>query len=107
MVPIAYTARARPPTDDGDGAVRASRLHRRSRPERTPMDGFRFDALARSLTAAGSRRRALSAANVGVLSPLALGTTDAKKKKRCGPCKKRKHGKCKPKPNGTACSGGS
>jgi len=46
----------------------APSLHRRSRPERTPrIDGFRFDALSRSLTTAGSRRRALTGLVSGTL----------------------------------------
>ena len=90
------------------------------------MDADRFDALARSLTATGSRRRALTALG-GSLGLLGLthpnGVTAAKSgkcKPACGECEKckkgdcdkkdgKKHchkGKCKPKPDGTACSGG-
>jgi hypothetical protein len=78
------------------------------------MDARHFDTLTRSLTAGGSRRRALAAALGGVLSR-ALGASsreDAaaqnKKKKACPPCKKRKKGKCKKTlPDGTACPGGT
>ncbi len=76
------------------------------------MDPQRFDTLARSLTAAGSRRRALAAILGGALG-LSLGATSieeaaARKKKPCPPCKKRnRQGKCKKKlPDGTACEGG-
>jgi hypothetical protein len=74
------------------------------------MDGIRFDALARSLTTAGSRRRALSGLLAGALGLLGSRAEPAaaKKKKPCPPCKKRKKGKCKKKlPDGTACSGGT
>ncbi len=71
------------------------------------MDGFAFDALTRTLTTAGSRRRALTGLVSGTLG-LALGASfiedaAAKKKKPCPPCKKRKKGKCKPKSAGTPC----
>lgn len=74
------------------------------------MDADRFDALARSLTAAGSRRRALAAALGGAFGT-ALGAfsvdENAAAKKKCPPCKKRKKGKCKKrKPDGTPCPGG-
>jgi hypothetical protein len=73
------------------------------------MDGIRFDTLARSLTSAGSRRTALTAIFGGGLATLGLGTTEAKKRKACPPCKKRnRQGKCKKtKPDGAACAGGS
>src|SRR5688500_4148786 len=69
------------------------------------MDADRFDALARSLTAVGPRRRALVAALSGVLSLPGLARPDdaatAKKnkrrkgrKKRCKGSKKRCDGKC-------------
>ena len=78
--------------------------------EAYPMDADRFDTLARTLTAAGSRRQALVATLGGGLS-LVLGAAsvdEAGAKKRCPPCKKRKLGKCKKKlPDGTACSGGT
>jgi hypothetical protein len=77
------------------------------------MDTGRFDSLARSLSVAGSRRRALVAVLGGtlgvVLSASSVPETAAKnkhKKKSCSECKKRKNGRCKPKANGTACSGG-
>jgi hypothetical protein len=74
------------------------------------MDGFAFDALTRSLTSAGSRRRALTGLVSGTLG-LILGASvidEAAAKKKCPPCKKRKDGKCKKKkPEGTACAGGT
>ena len=74
------------------------------------MDANHFDALARTLTTAGPRRRALTSLVSGALG-LALGASStediAAKKKPCPPCKKRKRGKCKKAPNGTGCSGGT
>jgi hypothetical protein len=77
------------------------------------MDAQRFDAVTRSLPAAGSRRRALVVLLGGVFAS-ALGASSLKEtaaKKKCPPCKKRKNGKCKKKkPDGTACpvpSGGA
>jgi hypothetical protein len=73
------------------------------------MDANHFDFLARSLTVAGSRRRALVATLGGavgvVLGAPPVWETGAKKKS-CSQCKKRKNGKCKPKRNGTACGQG-
>lgn len=74
------------------------------------MDSDRFDALARSLTVRGPRRRALAATLGGTLGLLGLTQTEARKKKKkkpCSPCKKRKNGKCKPDPDkaGQPCSG--
>ena len=72
------------------------------------MDPIRFEALTRSLTAPGSRRKALAGALVGSLGVLGLAhSEDAAAKKKCPSCKKRKKGKCKPKPNGATCAGGS
>ena len=77
------------------------------------MDTFQFDTLTRSLSAAGTRRRALAAALAGSLGLLGLVSSDvvsakSAKKKPCGPCKKREQGKCKAKlPDGTACAGGT
>ena len=74
------------------------------------MDGDRFDALARALTAIGSRRRALGALG-GALGSLGLAHPNeapAKKKKPCPPCRWRKKGKCKKTfPDGAACRGGT
>ena len=77
------------------------------------MDSDRFDSLARSFAATGSRRRAL-AALVGSLALTLAGVSvqqaEAKKKKKkaCPPCRKRKQGTCKKKEtDGTACPGGS
>ena len=73
------------------------------------MDASRFDIIARSLGAAGSRRRALGGLLVGALGLFGSQADDAAaKKKPCPPCKKRKAGKCKKKrPDGTVCPGGS
>jgi hypothetical protein len=74
------------------------------------MDADGFDTLARSLTAAGTRRRALvTLSGVLGLGLRACSLHEAEgKKKRCPPCKKRKRGKCKgKKPDGTACAGGT
>jgi len=82
------------------------------------MDGTRFDTITRSLTVAGSRRRALAAGVAGALGlwgvthqdDVAAGGKCKPKCNECETCKKGKHGKkgkCKPQPNGTACSVGS
>jgi hypothetical protein len=72
------------------------------------MKPGQFDALARSLTDRRSRRGALAAVVGGALGVAGLAKTDAKKKKPCPPCKKRKKGKCKKTlPDGTSCSGGT
>src|SRR5215207_6924815 len=73
------------------------------------MDARRFDTLARIVSTAGSRRRAVATAVGGVLALLGLANPhDATAKKKCPPCKKRKQGKCKKKkPDGTACPGGT
>ena len=66
------------------------------------MDADRFDALSRSLTDVRSRRAALAALLGGTLGMVGLAETEAKKKKKCPPCRKR--GTCKgKKPNGTPC----
>src|SRR5215213_7595949 len=66
------------------------------------MDADQFDTLTRSVTASGSRRRALFAALGGTLGLLGLDSTEAKK--HCPPCKQLKNGKCKKKrPDGTKC----
>ncbi|MDQ2655123.1 MAG: hypothetical protein M3Z20_18990, partial [Chloroflexota bacterium] len=72
------------------------------------MDANGFDALARTLTDARSRRGALASLLAGTFGLAALTETAAKKKKPCPPCKKRKKGKCKAKlPDGTACESGT
>src|SRR5215213_782958 len=82
------------------------------------MDGLRFDALTRTFTAVGSRRRALAAALTGSLGLLGLthpgdAPAGGKCKPACTECqfckkgKKGKKGKCKPSGNGTACSVGT
>jgi hypothetical protein len=91
------------------------------------MDDDRFDSLTRSVTVAGSRRRALASALGGALG--LLGLTDrndaaaarsGKCKQPCGECEQcqrgdcqRKNGKkrcrpgiCTPTANGTACGSG-
>jgi hypothetical protein len=91
------------------------------------MDGARFDALTRTLTAASSRRRAIAAVLSGSLGLLGLAHPDdataarsGKCKPKCGACEKCrrgdcdkkngkkvcKRGKCKPKPTGTPCGTG-
>lgn len=65
------------------------------------MDATRFDRIVKSLH---SRRAALGiGAGIGAL--LGLGGADeaAGRRKKCGPCRRRKNGKCKPKPDGTRC----
>jgi hypothetical protein len=86
------------------------------------MDANRFDTLARSLTTAGSRRRALALALSGAVGLLALAHADdavaggecKPKCKECNKCKKGtckdgkcKKGKCKPTPTGTGCRTGT
>ena len=82
------------------------------------MDAGRFDALTRSLTAAGTRRRALIVALGGALGAMGVlqredAVTGRKRKPRrveCKTCKKGKKGKkgkCKPAANGTPCSKGT
>jgi hypothetical protein len=86
------------------------------------MDSSRFDALARSLTLPGSRRRALALALSGALGVAGLVRSDdaaaggkcKPKCKECTKCKKGtckdgkcKKGKCKPAANGTPCSVGT
>jgi hypothetical protein len=90
------------------------------------MDLDRFDALIRSLTTAGSRRRAIVAAVGGTLGLLRAGPPDdglagGRCKPACGAChackkgkcKKTKHGKkckkgkCRPQADGTACANGN
>jgi hypothetical protein len=87
------------------------------------MDGSRFDALSRALTATGSRRLTLVALLGGIAGFQGLSDARARGKsgtckprcnecERCdkGPCRRRngkKHchkGKCKPKPAGTLCA---
>lgn len=73
------------------------------------MDGSTFDTLTRTMTTAGSRRRAIGVLSAGTLGLLATRTEEAAaKKKPCPPCKKRKDGKCKKKkPDGRLCAGGT
>jgi len=76
------------------------------------MESDHFDALARTLTSVRSRRQALVAILGGalgmVLGATSIEETEAKKKKPCPACMKRKKGKCKgKKPDGTACPGGT
>lgn len=74
------------------------------------METAAFDRFTRSLSAYRNRRLALIAVVGGALGAplLSLDTADAKKKKPCPPCKKRKKGKCKADlPDGTACESGT
>ena len=83
------------------------------------MDKIRFDTLTRSLTAAGSRRRALTAVLAGALGMLGLAHPDEatagkckRKPTECEQCTKSRKGKKKPgkikaRANGTPCSSGS
>jgi hypothetical protein len=74
------------------------------------MDSARFDSFTRSLTIAGSRRRILTITLSSALGLVfeASSVHEAVAKKKCPPCKKRKHGKCKKnKPDGTPCIGGT
>ena len=77
------------------------------------MDATRFDQLIKRITTMRvSRLTALRGLAVGALAAAvgfaAPDEADAKCKKKCGQCKKKKrtknHCKCKPKPNGTLCS---
>ena len=89
------------------------------------MDAGRFDALARTFTAAGSRRRTLAAAlsaalGLGAIArpEVAPAAKSGKCKPKCGECERCKRGdcerkngkkrcqkgKCKPKPAGTSCA---
>ena len=70
------------------------------------MDDSRFDALARTFTHAHSRRAVFGTLLAGALGLRGIADTTAKK--RCSPCKKRKHGRCTgKKPNNTPCPDGS
>ena len=87
------------------------------------MDADRFDTLARSLTAVGSRRRTLAALGLlGLADPdEAAAAKTGKCKPTCGECEKCKKGdcdkkdgkkvckkgKCQAKANGTPCSAGT
>jgi hypothetical protein len=72
------------------------------------MDGPRFDRFTRTFTNARSRRETLASLLGGTLGLVGLTQTEAKKKKPCPPCKKRKHGKCKiTLSDGAACTGGT
>jgi hypothetical protein len=53
------------------------------------MDGFRFDRLPRTLTAAGSRRRALSSLLAGTLGTLGWHADDAAAHDFTAKCKKK------------------
>jgi hypothetical protein len=66
------------------------------------VDAHRFDRLVRTWH---TRRAALGLA-VGLGALLGLAVQDeaaAKRKKKCGSCRRRKRGKCKPKPDETRC----
>jgi hypothetical protein len=65
------------------------------------MDARHFDRLVKSLH---SRRAAFGLAAIGALfgSPLD-DEAQAKRRKKCGPCRRRRRGKCRPKPDDTPC----
>jgi hypothetical protein len=72
------------------------------------MNAFRFDVIARMVTAAASRRGLVGFGIGAAFLEQSNLVTDAKKKrkkckKKCGPCRRCKKGKCKPKTDGTAC----
>ena len=72
------------------------------------MDDLHFDTLIRQLTPALTRRGLGPLATLGLSGLLAPDAAEARKKKPCPPCKKRKQGKCGKKlPDGTACRGGA
>jgi hypothetical protein len=83
------------------------------------MDESRVDALARSLTQAGSRRFAVGTLLISAVALVGSRATAAKKrkgggkkgkrkKKGCPPCKKKKDGKCTGnQPFGALCESGS
>lgn len=72
------------------------------------MDADRFDAVSRAVSDAASRRTLLGLAVATVLGGQGIASVEAKKKKPCPPCKKRKKGKCKGLlPDGTTCDGGA
>jgi hypothetical protein len=77
------------------------------------VDADRFDALARSLTSAGSRRRALVATLGGALGALELADPDAasaaqppKCKRKPGECERCQRGKCERKNGDKHCKAG-
>jgi hypothetical protein len=75
------------------------------------MDADRFDTLTRALTAAGSRRRALTAALGGALSLLGLAHPDEAAaggacKPACNECQSCKKGDCEKTKNGKKCKKG-
>lgn len=72
------------------------------------MDDARFDALTRLLTAAATRRtlpRTVSGLVLGGTLAATVRAETAAKKKKCGPCRKRKKGHCRLKPDGAPCGG--
>jgi hypothetical protein len=70
------------------------------------MDGHQFDQLLRTLVT--SRRSIAGLVLVAGSAISGRELAEARKKKPCPPCKKRKKGKCKAKlPNGTLCAGGT
>ena len=77
------------------------------------MDGDRFDSLARSLSAAGSRRRAFAIAFSGGQALLGLARPDdaveaksGKCKPKCGACETCQKGNCKRKNGKKHCKKG-
>ncbi len=73
------------------------------------MDASQFDSAVRAIAGFASRRSLFGLAVAGSLASLWPGDGRARKprKKKCGPCEKRKRDKCKPKPDGLVCGEGS
>ncbi|MDQ2653812.1 MAG: hypothetical protein M3Z20_12320 [Chloroflexota bacterium] len=72
------------------------------------MAGPRFDTLTRALSWAIDRRSLGAFAALGLSGLVIPEAVEARKKKPCPPCRKRKHGTCKKKlTDGTACAGGT
>ena len=73
------------------------------------MEREQFDQLTRALANSPTRRtiaRAIAGLAVGAAVFSASEESDAKKKKKCGPCRIRKKGRCRGnKPDGTTCNG--
>jgi hypothetical protein len=67
------------------------------------VDPERFATLTRALSGMLSRRTVAGALGLSAAGLSSRVEARKKRKKHCGPCKKRKKGKCKPKPNGAPC----
>lgn len=78
------------------------------------MEIAQFDALARALQAAPSRRALIGAALAGLLGLASRDDAETRKRKKhrrcktpCASCQRCAKGKCKPQPDGGACGAGS